>query len=124
MFLARTTEMKPVVERGAPVGFPRISEYTGVNSGTVPKYNNTVVHVTPPDVTLCVGNGFIVHAVNCALVVYDTKGKQLTRIIPQNETTWTRKTLLRHQSWATTSVASPALMIARRDASIFRPSGS
>ncbi|CAI5492086.1 unnamed protein product [Closterium sp. Naga37s-1] len=82
------------------------------------------VHVTPPDVTLCVGNGFIVHAVNCASVVYDTKGKQLTRIIPQNETTWTRKTLLRHQSWATTSVASPALMIARRDASIFRPSGS
>ena len=33
--------------------------------------------VEPPDQALCVGNGFVVEAVNDALVVYDTKGKTL-----------------------------------------------
>ncbi|GJP72348.1 hypothetical protein CLOP_g5520 [Closterium sp. NIES-67] len=84
-FAARSTELKQVVKRKPAVGFPGISMYSEVNSGTPPKYNNTVVRVTPPDVALCMGNGYILHAVNEALVVYDTRGKQLTRIITHNE---------------------------------------
>ncbi|CAI5947833.1 unnamed protein product [Closterium sp. NIES-64] len=43
------------------------------------------IRVTPPDVVMCVGNGFILHTVNTALVVYNTKGQQLTAITPHNE---------------------------------------
>ncbi|CAI7764903.1 unnamed protein product, partial [Closterium sp. NIES-54] len=84
-FSARTTELKQVVKRKPAVGFPGLNEYSDVNSGTPPKYNNTVVRQSPPDVALCVGNGYILHSVNSAMVVYDKQGKQLTRIIPQNE---------------------------------------
>ncbi|CAI5464389.1 unnamed protein product [Closterium sp. Yama58-4] len=84
-FSARTTELKQVVKRKPTVGFPGISQYSGVNCGTPPKYNNSVVRVTPPDVALCVGNGYVLHTVNIAMVVYDKQGKQLTRIITQNE---------------------------------------
>ncbi|CAI5524731.1 unnamed protein product [Closterium sp. Naga37s-1] len=84
-FSARMTELKQVVKRKPAVGFPGISQYSLVNSGTPPKYNDTVVRVTPPDVALCVGNGYILHTVNIAMAVYDKQGKQLTRIITTNE---------------------------------------
>ncbi|CAI5487371.1 unnamed protein product, partial [Closterium sp. Naga37s-1] len=82
---ARETEVKAVVRRRAAVGFPGISQYSEVNSGTAPTYNHSIVRVTPPDGGLCVGNGFILQTVNVALAVYNTRGRQLTRTIPHNE---------------------------------------
>ncbi|CAI7903895.1 unnamed protein product [Closterium sp. NIES-54] len=40
---ARETEVKAVVRRRAAVGFPGISQYSEVNSGTAPTYNHSVV---------------------------------------------------------------------------------
>ncbi|CAI5997278.1 unnamed protein product [Closterium sp. NIES-64] len=61
---SQETEVKAVVRRRAAVGFPGISQYSEVNSGTAPTYNHSVVRVTPPDGGLCVGNGYILQTVN------------------------------------------------------------
>ncbi|CAI5524725.1 unnamed protein product [Closterium sp. Naga37s-1] len=85
---AAAVELKKVVVRKPVVGFPGINQKTLINSGTPPRYNRSMTKVTPPDVVMCVGNGFILHTVNSALVVYNTKGQQLTAITPHNEVRW------------------------------------
>ncbi len=40
--------------------------------------------VEPPDMGLCVGNGYVVQAVNGAVQVSDTKGNELTGVTPLN----------------------------------------
>ncbi|CAI7768717.1 unnamed protein product, partial [Closterium sp. NIES-54] len=82
---AAAVELKKVVVRKPVVGFPGINQKSLINSGTPPRYNLSMIRVTPPDVVMCVGNGFILHTVNSALVVYNTKGRQLTAITPHNE---------------------------------------
>ena len=59
-----------VVGGGASANFPGITtvDSANVNSGFV---------ITPPDQGLCVGNGYVVEAVNLALSVYNKSGKLL-----------------------------------------------
>lgn len=59
-----------VVGGGGAASFPGITtvDSANVNSGFV---------VTPPDQGLCVGNGYVVEAVNLALSVYNRSGKLL-----------------------------------------------
>ena len=45
---------------------------------TVDTYNTNELNVTPPDQGLCVGNGFVLEAINLALAVYSKTGTQLT----------------------------------------------
>jgi hypothetical protein len=59
-----------VVGGGASVRFPGL---TTVDSANV----NSNFVVTPPDQGLCVGNGYVVEAVNLALSVYNTSGTLL-----------------------------------------------
>ncbi|CAI5464390.1 unnamed protein product [Closterium sp. Yama58-4] len=84
--MAAESRVAAVVGGERPVvGFPGINQKTLINSGTPPRYNRSMIKVTPPDVFMCVGNGFILHTVNSAMVVYNTKGQQLTAITPHNE---------------------------------------
>jgi len=66
-----------VVNRGASVRF------SGLNTADSASVNSNFV-VTPPDQGLCVGNGFVVEAVNLALSVYSTSGKLLKGPIALN----------------------------------------
>ncbi len=66
-----------VVNRGASVRF------SGLNTADSASVNSNFV-VMPPDQGLCVGNGFVVEAVNLALSVYSTSGKLLKGPIALN----------------------------------------
>jgi len=55
------------------LGFQGLTEYQQVTAGTG-VYANTQFILEPPDQGLCVGNGFVMEAVNNALEVFDTRG--------------------------------------------------
>ncbi|MFL5776904.1 MAG: hypothetical protein ACJ76W_11570 [Chloroflexota bacterium] len=48
-------------------------------------YANSNFSAEPPDMGLCVGNGFVVQGVNTALRVFDTSGAPLTASTPLNQ---------------------------------------
>jgi len=48
-------------------------------------YTNTNFSTEPPDMALCVGNGFVVQGVNAALRVYSTTGTPLTASTALNQ---------------------------------------
>ena len=48
-------------------------------------YTNTNFSTEPPDMGLCVGNGFVVQGVNAALRVFSTNGTPLTASTPLNQ---------------------------------------
>jgi hypothetical protein len=48
-------------------------------------YANTQFSLEPPDSNLCVGNGFVLEAVNTVIIVRDTAGTALTPHMPINE---------------------------------------
>jgi hypothetical protein len=53
-------------------------------AGTGP-YTNTNFSTEPPDMGLCVGNGFVVQGVNASLQVFSTSGTELTAPIALNQ---------------------------------------
>ncbi len=48
-------------------------------------YTNTQFSLEPPDQGLCVGNGFVVEAINTAIAVYSTGGTRLAGPVPFNQ---------------------------------------
>ncbi len=71
----------------APVpftGFTGLSHLDQRTAGTG-DFANSQFSLEPPDQALCVGNGFIVEAVNTALAIYDTSGNRLSGPTPLNQ---------------------------------------
>lgn len=69
-----TPQPQRVVNAGHNVlGFQGLTEYQQATAGTG-VYANTQFSLEPPDQGLCVGNGFVMEAVNNALEVFDTRG--------------------------------------------------
>ncbi len=62
---------------GGAAGFDGISFHEQYEAGTG-RYAGSQIRWEPPDPALAVGNGYVVHSVNCALTVYDTAGRPLT----------------------------------------------
>jgi len=58
-------------------GFPGLTHYDQRFAGTG-SYTNTQFSLEPPDQGLCVGNGFVMEAVNVALAVYNPSGTRLS----------------------------------------------
>ena len=58
-------------------------------------YANTQFSLEPPDQGLCVGNGFVVEAVNTALAVYSTDGTRLAGPTPFNQFLGLRPEIIR-----------------------------
>jgi hypothetical protein len=74
-----------VVGSGANVqGFPGIDLFGQENSGSG-KYKNTNGGLEPPDQGLCVGNHFVIEAVNLALRVYTDRAVPATPVIPLSQ---------------------------------------
>jgi len=66
-----------VTGSGGAAGFDGQTHFDQRNAGTG-IYANTNFSTEPPDMGLCVGNGFVVQGVNSSLRVYDTTGHALT----------------------------------------------
>ncbi|WP_129573237.1 MULTISPECIES: hypothetical protein [Sorangium] len=65
-------------------GFNGLTHRDQLLAGTG-EYEGTQLSVEPPDVPLCVGNGFVLQAVNRAVTAYDTRGDRLVDPIPLNQ---------------------------------------
>lgn len=65
-------------------GFPGLTHFEQRFAGSGP-YANTQFSLEPPDQGLCVGNGYVVEAVNTALRVFNTAGEPLTDPIAINQ---------------------------------------
>ena len=66
----------PFARREGARGFDGLNHFDQRNAGTGP-YANSQFSLEPPDQALCVGNGFVVEAVNTALAVYSEGGRRL-----------------------------------------------
>jgi hypothetical protein len=71
-------------DEGNTGGFPGLTNFQQRNAGTG-IFTNSQFNVEPPDQGLCVGNGFVLEAINDALAVYDTQGNLLAGPTPQNQ---------------------------------------
>lgn len=69
---------------GGASGFNGLDDFQQTSSGTG-IFANSQFDVTPPDQGLCVGQGFVVEAVNVALRVYSASGVPLTPTVPLNQ---------------------------------------
>jgi hypothetical protein len=73
-----------VIESTAQTSWDGINHFDQRFAGTG-AYTNTQFSLEPPDSNLCVGNGFVMEAVNTALQVRTTAGAPLTPIVPVND---------------------------------------
>jgi hypothetical protein len=69
---------------GGALGFNGIDDVQQTEAGTG-DYANSQFDLTPPDQGLCVGNGFVVEAVNLAVRVYKPGGTPLTPAVALNQ---------------------------------------
>ncbi|WP_438020462.1 hypothetical protein WMF18_15910 [Sorangium sp. So ce315] len=69
---------------GVMTGFNGLTHRDQLLAGTG-EYAGTQLSIEPPDVPLCVGNGFVLQAVNLAITAYDTSGDRLVDPVPLNQ---------------------------------------
>ncbi|WP_437664997.1 hypothetical protein [Sorangium sp. So ce1182] len=69
---------------GVITGFNGLTHRDQLFAGTG-EYEGTQISLEPPDVPLCVGNGFVLQAVNVAITAYDTRGDRLVDPVPLNQ---------------------------------------
>jgi hypothetical protein len=69
---------------GGAVGFNGLDDFQQTAAGTG-AFANSQLDSTPPDQGLCVGNGFVVEAINSAMRVYTPGGTPLTPAVALNQ---------------------------------------
>lgn len=80
-----TPRPQRVVKAGRNIqGFQGLTEFEQAASGTG-AYTNSQFSLEPPDQGLCVGNGFVMEAINNAIEVFDTRGNVVSGPTPLSQ---------------------------------------